>query len=170
LHKPKVLRAVSNHKINVIGASHGGVAALERIVSDLQPDLNAAVLVVLHIGSASRSPTCPKFSAALAARPSPGHDTPSRSCRVGVYIAPPDQRMLLEQGYVRTVHSPKEHHTRPAVDPLFRSPALVFGEEVIGVVLTGNLRRKFYNRGYLQVSQTAPSPLRQLVQHRPPIE
>lgn len=56
-----------------------------------------------------------------------------------VYVAPPDRHMILEPGIVRVTRGPKENRFRPAVDPLFRSAAQVYGPRVTGVVLTGGL-------------------------------
>jgi two-component system chemotaxis response regulator CheB len=56
-----------------------------------------------------------------------------------IYIAPPDHHMRLDGELVRVARGPKEHHARPAIDPLFRSAALAWNEQVIGVVLTGLL-------------------------------
>jgi len=55
-----------------------------------------------------------------------------------VYIAPPDYHMtVLCPGVVRLDQGPKVRFSRPAVDPLFRTAAEVYGPRVIGVVLTG---------------------------------
>jgi len=56
-----------------------------------------------------------------------------------IYIAPPDNHLLLERGKVRVVHGPKENRLRPAIDPMFRSAALAYGPRVLGLILTGAL-------------------------------
>ena len=56
-----------------------------------------------------------------------------------VYFARPDRHLIVEEGQLRLGHGPRENHARPAIDPLFRSAAEVYGPLVIAVVLTGFL-------------------------------
>ena len=121
----------------VIGASLGGVSALKQIAAALPPDFGAPVLMVLHVGQYPSSlPTLFARGAALAV----AHATDGEPLRGGrIVIAPPDHHMLVIDDRIVLTRGPKEHHTRPAIDPLFRSAALAYGPDVIGVVLTGLL-------------------------------
>ncbi|WP_119153391.1 chemotaxis protein CheB [Caldimonas tepidiphila] len=121
----------------VIGASAGGVAALQRLAAGLPADLPAAVLVVLHVGThPSVLPDLLNYRGPLPAR----HAVDGEAIVPGrIYVAPPDHHLLVEGRALRLTHGPREHHTRPAVDPLFRSAALEHGSAVVGIVLTGCL-------------------------------
>ena len=120
----------------VIGASAGGVQALTKLVAELPADLPAAVFIVLHVsanapsllpGILSRESNLPVAHAKNGERIMPGK----------VYVAPPDQHLLIEDRHVELVHGPKENLHRPSIDALFRSAARWAGSRVIGVVLTG---------------------------------
>ncbi len=47
--------------------------------------------------------------------------------------------LLSEPGKIEISHGPKVNHTRPAINPLFRSAAATYGAAVTGVILSGNL-------------------------------
>jgi len=121
----------------VIGASAGGVQALRRLFGRLPADLAATVGVVLH-----RSPFAESMLAEVLQRSSrlpvsePKHA--ERFAKGKIYLAPRDHHLIVEDGRLLLTRGPKEHYTRPAVDPLFRSAAKSWGPRVIGVVLTGS--------------------------------
>jgi two-component system chemotaxis response regulator CheB len=56
-----------------------------------------------------------------------------------IYIAPPDEHLLIKKSRMLVTKGARENRYRPAVDPLFRSAAVTHGCSVIGVVLTGML-------------------------------
>jgi two-component system, chemotaxis family, protein-glutamate methylesterase/glutaminase len=55
-------------------------------------------------------------------------------------VAPPDFHLTVSEGVIRLSHGPLEHNNRPAIDALFSSAAQVYGERVIGVLLSGMLK------------------------------
>ncbi len=126
------------HDIIVVGASAGGVEALMAVVRKLPMGLPAAVFIVLHIPADSSSllPDILNRSGPLPA----SHPEDNEKIEHGhIYVAPPDHHLLVERGHVRIIRGPKENRHRPAVDPLFRSAAHVYGPRVVGAVLTGAL-------------------------------
>jgi two-component system, chemotaxis family, protein-glutamate methylesterase/glutaminase len=120
----------------VVGASAGGFRAVTELLSRLPADLPALIGIVIHRGAASSS----NWSSSLGwktrltvVEPANG-DTLKRGV---VYIAPGDCHMTFESERIRLDGEPKEHHTRPAVDPLFSSAARAYGPRVVGIVLSG---------------------------------
>jgi two-component system, chemotaxis family, protein-glutamate methylesterase/glutaminase len=129
---------VAHRDIVVIGASAGGLQALQQILSAMPRDVEAALLAVLHTADHSGS-----MLPQILQRRSNMHV--SHPCdrdpiqRGRVYIAPPGFHMIVEQGFLRVLQGPRENLHRPAIDPLFRSAAAAYSRRVIGVILTGML-------------------------------
>src|SRR5436305_4371456 len=122
----------------VVGASAGGVDALSALVAGLPADLRAAVLVVLHLAPHGKSvlPHILSTRGPLPAR----HAVDGEPLEAGrVYVAPPDQHLVVEPGRVRVTDEPRENGVRPSVDTLFRSAAHAYGPAAIAVVLSGTL-------------------------------
>ncbi len=121
--------------IIVIGASAGGVMTLMELFAAFPPRLPAAVGVVLH-----RSAERGQLAHVLGRRSALSLIEPDRKTalqRGHIYLAPSDHHLLFEAGEVMIQRGPKEHSTRPAIDPLFRSAAAFYGKRVVGVLLTG---------------------------------
>jgi two-component system, chemotaxis family, protein-glutamate methylesterase/glutaminase len=127
-----------NHDIVVIGASAGGVEALKQLVSLLPANLPAAVFIVLHVSPHGHSALPMILS---RAGPLPAlHPHDGEIIQKGtIYVAPPDTHLIIKNGYISLSRGPKENGHRPAVDPMFRSAARVYGRRVVGVVLSGVL-------------------------------
>ena len=124
------------HDIVVIGASAGGLAVLQTILSQLPPDLPASIFIVVHLGEKSilarvldRDSTLPVTEAKSGEVPARGH----------VYVAVPGKHLMLHGDHMLVRRGPRENQARPAIDPLFRSAAATFGSRVIGLVLSGSL-------------------------------
>ena len=123
--------------IILIGASAGGITAVASILSKMDARISAAIGVTLHRGAflGALDDVLARTTKLAVSDAREGE----RVVKGRVFLAPADKHMLFEGDKIRLDRGPKQHHTRPAIDPMLRSAAEAFGERVVGVVLTGNL-------------------------------
>ncbi|HKE51035.1 MAG TPA: chemotaxis protein CheB [Actinomycetes bacterium] len=130
--------AVRTRNLVVVGASAGGVEALQRLMTGLPERFPAAMAVVLHVSAQAGSALSRILDRVGVLPVVPASDrlriTPSV-----VVVAPPDRHLMVEGSTYRLSGGPRQHGHRPAVDPLFKSAAIAAGANVIGVVLSGSL-------------------------------
>lgn len=120
-----------------VGASAGGPEALMRLLRELGPGFGPPVFLVQHLHRHT--------GGQLVARVR--RETGKRAVEVvdhqpilfgTLHVAPANYHMLVgsPDTLVLSLDEPV-HHSRPSVDVLFESAAMVFGEHLAGVVLTG---------------------------------
>lgn len=125
--------------IIVVGVSAGGMGALTRLVAQLPEGFPAPMFVVQHMSADTTG------DALLAAMNAKGklacsHARDGEKFEGGhIYLAPSDHHMMLAKGKILVTKGAHENRSRPAIDPLFRSAAVAYGNRVVGVLLTGYL-------------------------------
>ena len=124
--------------IIVMGASAGGLQAIQSLLAHLPGDLPASIFITQHRANVSN---IPDFLPGIYLKNSslvPGAALDGAQFEHGrVYVAPSGSHLLIERGLMRLEQSPHENHTRPSIDVLFRSAALSYGRRVVGVLLSG---------------------------------
>jgi len=121
----------------VIGASAGGVEALSVLLPALPAGLRASVFVVIHVPRERPSLLVEIFAPRCVVAVREAQD--KESVAVGtVYFAPPDYHLLIDEGPQLALSSDDlVHFSRPSIDVLFESAADVYGERLLGIILTG---------------------------------
>lgn len=124
----------------VIGVSTGGPNALMELFRNLPANLPVPILIVQHMP--------PVFTKQLAHRLTANSKIVVEEATSGTFlelgrawIAPGDNHMTVVRQGLRQMlvldKEPQENSCRPAVDPLFRSVANVFGGQTLAIVMTG---------------------------------
>jgi two-component system chemotaxis response regulator CheB len=122
-----------------IGASAGGIDVLRTLVKSLPRDFPAALCIVVHVSPESPG-VIPHILRSAGPMPAKHAEDGERILPGTIYVAPPDHHLLLAApNRMRLEQGPKENMARPAVDPLFRSAAKVYGCRAAGVILSGGL-------------------------------
>lgn len=120
-----------------IGASSGGLNALEQVLSVLPGNFPLPIFVVQHLSPKAESflPTHFETRCALQVKEANDKEIPLPGL---VYFAPPNYHLLLE--FERTIALSTEERvnfSRPSIDILFTTAAEAYQEELIAIILTG---------------------------------
>jgi two-component system, chemotaxis family, protein-glutamate methylesterase/glutaminase len=125
----------------VIGSSTGGPQALQVMIRGLSPVLGRLPVVIAQHMPRTFTSILAEHLARAANRPA--HEgVHGETLKPGtLYIAPGGKHMRLARTAdgiaIALGDEPPVHFCKPAVDPLFRSAAAVFGPALVAVVLTG---------------------------------
>lgn len=123
-----------------IGSSTGGPQALIDVIRAIKGSIQLPILITQHM-----PPTFTTIMADHLARVSgwPCHEGKDGETIEGrhIYVAPGDNHMVVEgdrhNQKIKLLQTPPENFCRPAVDPMLRSVAAVYGGHVLTVILTG---------------------------------
>jgi two-component system, chemotaxis family, response regulator WspF len=120
-----------------IGASTGGPDALAHILSDLKPDVPAALVIVQHV-NAEFAPGLAEWLTARTRFPtSPIRDGDVPRPGTALLAATDDHVVMTAQRTLRYTPNPKRIHFRPSVDVFFESLAEHWPAPCAAAILTG---------------------------------
>lgn len=128
---------ISEYEAIVIGGSWGGTDAVIDILAGLPPTFRTPIIVVLH-----RQKNVESALDNIIAKyvPLPVKEVNEKEPIVGgtVYLAPSNYHVLIEEDRTFSLDvSENIAYSRPSIDVLFESAAVVFRERLIGILLTG---------------------------------
>jgi two-component system chemotaxis response regulator CheB len=119
-----------------IGASWGGLRAVEALLAALPEGFAAPIVIAQHRQVDSGQRLVSLLDARTALTVCDAEDKQSLDPGV-VLVAPADYHMLVETGTVALSVDEPLNYSRPSIDILFSSAADAYGDRMAGVVLTG---------------------------------
>jgi two-component system chemotaxis response regulator CheB len=128
---------VTKIDIVAVGASWGGLHAIETVLGALPRGFDAAVVVAQHREPRARDRTLECLLDARCALTVTEADDKEQLTPGRVLLAPADYHLLVEHGAVALSVDEPQHYSRPSIDVLLHSAADAYGERAAGVVLTG---------------------------------
>lgn len=121
----------------VIGASAGGIEVLSVLLPAIPAGCRVSFFIVMHIPR-ERPSLLPEVFSARCSLPVREAEDKEPIQPGTVYFAPPDYHMLIDGGPALALSGDEAvHFSRPSIDVLFDSAADMYGERLMGVILTG---------------------------------
>jgi len=133
---PPALSGISSFPIIGIGASAGGLEALEIFLAHMPPDSGMAFVIVQHLDPTHQGLLAELLQRNIAMRVKQIEDgmEVKRDC---VYVIPPNRDLSIFHGVLHLLEPTAPRGLRLPIDSFFRSLALDQRERSIGVILSG---------------------------------
>ncbi|MCE3279306.1 MAG: hypothetical protein K0S44_1497 [Bacteroidetes bacterium] len=125
--------------IVVIGASAGGLNALKEMVMGFNKGLDVAYCIVLHLSRKGIGDFVVHALSSSTLMPCSLAIDGGVIKKDHIYIARPNQHLLVKDGKFLLGPGPEENRFRPSIDVLFRSAAVSYSSHAIGIILSGML-------------------------------
>ena len=119
-----------------IGASAGGLAALEQFLSQTPPDSGLAYIVVQHLDPTHKA-LLPELLQRFTTMPVHEATQDMRIVPDGVYVIPPNTELSVSNGSLKLAKPAMPRGMRLPINVLFSSLATALGERAIAVILSG---------------------------------
>ena len=121
----------------VIGGSAGSLPVILEMLKNLKEHLDFSVVLILHRKAQAES-ILPKLLQQFSEHDVIEIEDKTEIEKNKIYIVPSDYHLLFEdKNTVSLDSSEKMNYSRPSIDVTFRSAAEIFGQNVIGVLLSG---------------------------------
>ena len=136
-----------------IATSTGGPQTLLSLFQNLTPTENAAFFIVLH-GPTWMLKAFPQKIQGVCKMPVKLVEDDLKIEAGTVYLAPGDYHTIVDPGTMKLqlIDTPPENFVKPSADPLFKTVSKLFGNDTIGVVLTGMGHDGSIGAGYVKAA------------------
>ncbi len=127
----------TNIELVVIGGSAGSLQVILEMIKKLDDDLHFPILLVVHRKAQAANilqTLLQQFSSVDVIEIEDKTDIQQNK----IYIAPADYHLLFEDKKIMSLDSSeKMNYSRPSIDVTFRSAAEIYGENLVGILLSG---------------------------------
>lgn len=127
----------TNIELIIIGGSAGSLQVILGMIKNINDKLHFAIVLVVH-----RKAHSTNILQTLLQQFSPMEvieiEDKTEIQNNKLYIAPPDYHLLFEDKKMMSLDSSeKMNYSRPSIDVTFKSAAEIYGESMIGILLSG---------------------------------
>lgn len=131
-------KIISNCRLAIIGGSAGSLNALMQILPGLEKLNDFAVVIVLHRKSTDDQ-TLEELITLKSSVPVKAIEDKTTLKTGFVYVAPSNYHLLFEKDDTMALDiSEKINYSRPSIDVSFESAAEIYGNSLVGILLSGS--------------------------------